>query len=499
MSNIKELQKIAKNLTVLYVEDEKELRNSVQLYLLKIFNKVTAVADGLEGLNRYNEHPYDIVISDIQMPNMNGLQMALEIKSINPNQEIIIISAYAESNYFLDAIRLGINDYIIKPINYLQMNQVLYKAAVKLEQIREIQNYKLHLEEMVQQRTREVLALEKEKEITFEKTILSFIEMIEDRDTYTAGHSQRVAEYSKLIAKEMGRSDEECDLIYHAGILHDIGKIATPDTILLRPGKLNELEYKLIQEHVKVGYRLLKQIPMYAQMAEIMRYHHERYNGTGYPNGLKGDEIPILAHIMILADAFDAMTTNRIYKSRKNIKMAIQELQELTEKQFHPDVVKAAVVALRDVKVIDNTSQLPETEIEKERFAYFYRDQLTAAYNAEYLNFILNRNVYNREFTCINILYLHNFTQYNDKHGWAEGDKLLNDVVDFLSDTYPKSLIFRIHGDDFVIISKAHLEIDMNQFEHLKIFEKHHVSLSKYHISLDEEDVSNIRKLEVLI
>ena len=119
--------------------------------------------------------------------------------------------------------------------------------------------------------------------------------------------------------------------IYQAGILHDIGKIATPDVILLNPQILNKLEYKLIQEHVKVGYRLLVNIPMFQDLAEIIHSHHERYNGTGYPRGLKGDEINPLARIMIVADAFDAMTTNRIYKGRKNLTEALDELIKIYE------------------------------------------------------------------------------------------------------------------------------------------------------------------------
>jgi len=216
--------------------------------------------------------------------------------------------------------------------------------------------------------------------------------MIEGRDTYTGGHSQRVANYCRMIAEKMDCSPEECDLIYRAGILHDVGKITTPDAILLKPGKLSELEFKLIQEHVTESYRILLQIPMYKDMAEIIICHHERYDGQGYPNGVKSDEIPFLARIMIIADAFDAMTTNRIYKGRKDTLSAIEELKALSGKQFHPEVVESAVEVLSNIEAPEVINQLPTTEIEKERFSYFYRDQLTNAYNSDYLNFILNRN-----------------------------------------------------------------------------------------------------------
>lgn len=323
------LKKSAKDITVLYVEDEDDLRNSVNRYLQKIFNHVIIASDGQEGLRLYQKHQYDIVITDIKMPLMNGLEMAKEIRMINSVQEIIIISAYSDTAYFLDAIRLDVSGYIIKPINYFQMTQVLHKSIFNLNNYKENIRYKMHLEEMVQERTTETIALEKDKIENFEKTIISFISMIEDRDTYTGGHSQRVANYCRMIAEEMDYSSKECDLIYRAGILHDIGKITTPDTILLKPGKLSELEFKLIQEHVNESYKILIKIPMYKDLAEIIICHHERYDGQGYPNGIKSDEIPFLSHIMIVADAFDAMTTTRIYKGRKDTFSAIEELKAL--------------------------------------------------------------------------------------------------------------------------------------------------------------------------
>ena len=281
MINVKTLKLLASGFRVLYIEDELELRNAVGTYLRKIFNYVDTAESGQSGLKKFQENNYDIVITDILMPHMNGLEMAAKIKVLAPEQEIIIISAYAEPSYFLDAIRLGINGYIIKPVNYEQVNMTLYKTVNKLTRFQENIMYKEHLEEMVEKRTKALIELEEEKIRNFEKTLLAFVEMIEDRDTYTGGHSQRVADYSKLIAQKMGRSDAECDLLHQAGILHDIGKIVTPDSILLKPGKLNGLEYKLIQEHVKVGYDLLSKIPMYKEIAEIIFYHHEHYDGGG--------------------------------------------------------------------------------------------------------------------------------------------------------------------------------------------------------------------------
>lgn len=499
MTDVKALKSLAIDIKILYVEDEKDLRQAITLYLKKFFPLVDTAEDGLQGLEKYHEHNYDIVITDIHMPNMNGLEMIKGIKTFNHDQEIIIVSAYSDARYFIDAIRLGVTGYIIKPVDYKQMNETLYTTVSKLMSFKENIKYKEHLVDIVEQRTKSLLALEYEKIQNYEKTIMAFIEMIEDRDTYTAGHSQRVARYCQLIAREMGHSDEECELIYQAGVLHDIGKIATPDTVLLKPGKLTKLEYKLIQQHVSVSYKLISKIPMYKELAEIVIYHHERHDGTGYPHGIKGDEIPALGRIMIVADAFDAMTTNRIYKARKDINTAINELKALSGKQFHPAVVQSAESIFTNILLEDSISQQPVTELEKVRFAYYYSDQITKAYNTDYLNFILSRNNFNQEYDCINVFYLHNFTQYNQKHGWAEGNKVLSSLVDYLSEHYPSSMIFRLHGDDFILLNKNHTEIDMNQFDGLELFKETNLTISKRHINLRKKSMKSLEELEVLI
>jgi len=499
MINAKELKKITKDLTLLYVEDEDALRESLEVYLNKLFSKVVTATNGQEGLECYQKEEFDIVVSDIQMPIMDGLVMSQKIKDIDPNQEIVITSAYSETSYFLDSIKVGVNGYIIKPIDYTQMNQELYKSTIKIIQRKENVHYKLHLEEMVEERTAEIVAMEVERVKNFETTILSFVEMIEDRDTYTGGHSQRVATYAKLIAQEMGFSPEDCSFIYEAGIIHDIGKIATPDTILLKPGRLNNIEYKLIKEHVSVGYKLLSKIPMYKKHAEIILGHHERYDGLGYPQGLKGDEIPILSHILMVADAFDAMTTNRIYKGRKNIEYALKELKEFSGKQFHPDVAKSAIKVFSKITLPEEITQLPKTDIEKERFSYFFRDQVTDAYNNDYLNFMLEHNILNHEFCCVCKLYLHNFNSFNNSYGWQEGDKLLNAFVKYLQKTYPTNTIFRVHGDDFILMSKEVIDIDLNAIQKLDIFKDNEITVSEKHISLKNKNMTNIQELEAII
>ena len=301
-----------------------------------------------------------------------------------------------------------------------------------------------------------VMALEEERNKTQEQIIHSMVEMIESRDSYTAGHTRRVAHYCVLIAKEMHYLDEDIELLQRAAWLHDIGKISTPDSVLLKPAKLDDMEYKLIQEHLNAGYELLRKIDAYQEIAKIMREHHERYDGGGYPQGLQKDEIHPLSRIMIVADSFDAMTTNRVYKPRKSVTDALKELQELSAIQFHPEVVSAALIALKDIVLDENIDQTPKTALEEQRFAYFYRDRLTGLFLIEYL-YLLIRYSYKDKSVYFYKINLRNFTEYNRLYGWSAGDAFLIEFAHFLQTIDNKAVVFRIEGDDFLLMSKKRI------------------------------------------
>lgn len=465
MFDLKKLKSLTAELKVLYVEDDKSISNSMIRYLSKFFKLVVYSPNGQDGLRKYKEDKFDMVITDLSMPKMNGIDMIKEIKETDDLQVVIITSAHGDSEYLQEAIKMGVDGYIIKPFDFDQLNNEIYKIVQKLNTYKENELYKKHLKDIVEAKTAELNELMNYHNKNYEKTLYSMIKMIEQRDTYTAGHSKRVAEYSKCIAEQMGYSKEECTLMHQAGILHDVGKIATPDAVLLKPKSLNDIEYKLIQEHVEVSYKLLHSIPMFERLSEIVRSHHERYDGGGYPQGLKADEISPLARIMIVADAFDAMTTNRVYKARKTIPEALKELEDLKMKQFHPEVVDAAKIALKDVIIDENISQLPNSKLEEERFAYFYKDTISEAYNHNYLDVVLMKNSFDLSLKYMKIISLKQFSKYNKKYGWKAGDKMLGLIGNTLCSELPNALVFRIFGDDFALICKHTLEFSQIQKE----------------------------------
>ena len=302
-----------------------------------------------------------------------------------------------------------------------------------------------------------IIKLKRDKIKNQEQIIHSMVAMIESRDSYTAGHTKRVARYCEMIAIGMGYTHKEIELVKNAAWLHDIGKISTPDNILLKPTKLTRIEYELIQDHLSAGYNMLKEIDEYKEIAGIMYEHHEKYDGTGYPNGLKADEIRPLSRIMILADAFDAMTTNRVYKPRKSVKVAIEELKNLSAVQFHPEVVDVAVKILKDIDIDNSISQLPKSKIEEQRFSYFYKDHLTNLFIIEYLQLILTYHDVS-DMLYFYSIKLHNFSEFNRKYGWSEGDKFLISFAKYLKKMFAENLIFRVEGDDFLILSESKIE-----------------------------------------
>ena len=290
--------------------------------------------------------------------------------------------------------------------------------------------------------------------------------MVEEKDIYTAGHSKRVAMYSAKIAEALSLSESDQNTLYQAGLLHDIGKMLTPESILLKPRKFNRSEYAIIKRHSEDGAHMLSFISSFKAYVPIVRHHHERFDGKGYPDGLKGVDIPFLSRIMCVADAFDAMTTNRIYKSRKTIEDAIAELERCNGDQFDTTVVKASVEVFRGFKELIHASQAPIDAIHEERFACFFKDALTGAYSGDYLNYFLALNEETHRFRCCHFVQVHHMQHYNERYGWKYGDDALKEILMRIKSLFHSSMVFRIFGDDFVVLNPLHVEIDAKEISY---------------------------------
>ena len=362
----------------------------------------------------------------------------------------------------------------------------------------------------------EVARLTAERTANYEETIFTFVDMIEQRDTYTAGHTERVAHYCRKIAKEMGLAEGETNRLYRAASLHDIGKIATPDAVLLKPGRLDSLEHDLIKLHAVAGYEMLSNIAMYQDLAQIILHHHERHDGKGYPDGLAGDEVPLLARILSVADAFDAMTTNRIYKPRMVVETALDELRACSGGQFHPRVVEAAVKALAGVEpsalsgaagrggnnfckthpALCGVDQKPVTDLEQKRFSYFFNDRLTGLYNEGYLKFFIRSNQEDYAYTCLHVLHLQGIAGHNKRLGWEQGDMMLKYFAEELKIHFPQAKLFRAYGNDFVVVFREHRELKEKELGSFACLVGTDLKLVSHHLDLVREHKYTIDKLE---
>ncbi len=226
-----------------------------------------------------------------------------------------------------------------------------------------------------------------------DQTLLFMVKLIESRDSYTAGHSERVSRYCDIISQALNLDNDYRQLIVKAALVHDIGKIETPDTILLKPEQLSNYERNIIKKHSNTGFQILKAIEQYEELASVMRYHHERWDGLGYPDGLKAEEIPLGARVMAVADAFDAMTSNRVYRSKLTVQDALYQIKKNAGFQFDPDLAGPASEALLQyykINSLHTSSGKSELFLEAERMSYYFRDRTTGFYCADMLHYLRN-------------------------------------------------------------------------------------------------------------
>ncbi|MBO1927623.1 HD-GYP domain-containing protein [Thiomicrorhabdus sp. 6S2-11] len=297
-----------------------------------------------------------------------------------------------------------------------------------------------------------------EKVSNYKEMIFAMVELMEKRDAYTAGHTRRVSAYSRLIAEKMGLDQKAISDITEAAMLHDIGKIVTPDSILLKPGRLNDEEFAIIKDHVTVGAEVLDKLEFFKELKEIMLYHHEKYDGSGYPFGLKGEEIPLLARIMTVADAFDAMTSHRIYKSKLNIQQAIQELERGKGSHFDPSVVNVAKKVLQEVSLEATESQLPVSGPDYERMAYYFKDQLTGLLNESYLAILLENHFVGQSIKALQVL-----TIQAEGMQAAELEKRYTNLGTLIKPAYPTSLCFFIKSGVFILIHRDSIHLKQQE------------------------------------
>jgi putative nucleotidyltransferase with HDIG domain len=325
---------------LLIVDDEVEVR-SVLHDLLSETYQCGEASSAEEALAQLRERDYELVISDITMSGMTGLEMIPHVKVISPDTVIVMISGMQTIESAINALRQGAFDYLMKPFDLRQAEAAIARAYQHHELIVAKRRYENHLEELVEQRTAELDQALDSLENAYRTTLQALTAALETRDSETHGHSERVVTFSLRLGREYGLTAPEMKALEFGSLLHDIGKIGVPDAILRKPAKLTDEEWVRMREHPMHGQQILRGIKFLEGAAKVVAQHHEKWDGSGYPSGLKGEEIDICARIFSVADAFDAITSDRVYRQGRPYEAAAKELDEWVDQQFDPKVVEA--------------------------------------------------------------------------------------------------------------------------------------------------------------
>jgi len=333
--------KIMPQQRILVVDDEESVRGVIAALLERSGYSATLTESAEEAMARLQQDPdYDLVLSDIMMPGTDGLSLLDHIGTDHPGMPVVMFSAINDIHVVTNAFRRGAIDYLLKPFERAELESIVMRGIEHGRLRKQNTIYRQNLESIVSSRTGRLRSTMQDLERSYDITLEAMGDALDLRDEETEGHSRRVTAYTIALAQAMGLEADELRIIARGAFLHDIGKIATPDSILLKPGRLSDKEMAIMKEHCERGYEMVRKIPFLRKAAEIVYAHQERFDGTGYPRGLRGEEIPLGARIFAIADSLDAMTSDRPYRKGTTFAAAVEEIVRCAGEQFDPQIVE---------------------------------------------------------------------------------------------------------------------------------------------------------------
>lgn len=324
---------------VLVVDDEEAIREVVSTMLESKGYQCTVAHNGRMAQEQIKKETPDLVLSDMIMPEMDGIKLLEWVREYDPDVPVIMVTAIHDISTALEAIRRGAYDYILKPFEKDQLFLGVGRALQHRRLVIENRSYQRSLEQEVEERTAQLRGALEQLEQSYDDTLEALGSALDLKDAETEGHCQRVTAFCISIAKTLPVPDLYLPILARAAFLHDIGKMAIPDGILRKPGPLNDDEKKIMRTHCEIGYNMLIRIPFLRDAAEIVLAHQEFYDGSGYPRGLSGDQIPLGARIFTIADSLDAMISDRPYRRALPMSHACEEIKRCSGTQFDPQVV----------------------------------------------------------------------------------------------------------------------------------------------------------------
>ena len=323
---------------IIAIDDETGIIDSLSIFLKRTNYDFVGITDPIEGIERIRNEHFDLLLLDFMMTPLHGDDVVEEIRKFNKELYILLLTGHKDLAPPLETIkRLDIQGYCEKSDKFEQLLLLIESGIKSIEQMHEIKRINEMLKESKEQLERAYL-----------DTIQSLRYAVEAKDPYTRGHSDRVSEYAVLIGRKMGLSEDEIKTLQIGGLFHDIGKIGVPDTILQKEAKLTDDEYSQIKNHPSIGAHILGEAEAFKDIIPIVKYHHERFDGRGYPSRLSGEKIPLLARITAVADTFDAMTSKRSYRNALDIQYVKEEIEGCKGTQFDPKIAEVFLEILNN-------------------------------------------------------------------------------------------------------------------------------------------------------
>jgi putative nucleotidyltransferase with HDIG domain len=325
---------------VLVVDDEAPVRSMIGATLQRQGYEVQLAMSGLQAVEMLTQGMFDLVLTDIVMQDGNGIALLERIHADQPHLPVVMVSAIHDISVAIDSMRRGAYDYLLKPFEREHLVATVQRALDHRLALQESRNYQQNLEQVVRARTEMLRQAMEDLEHSYDVTLEALGDALDLKDSETEGHSKRVTAYTIALARAMGIPPPDIKVIARGAFLHDIGKMAIPDEILRKPGKLTSEEEEIMRDHCTRGYHILRKIPFLSEAAAIVYTHQEYFDGNGYPSRLRGSEIPVGARIFAVADAMDAITSDRPYRRARSFDEARQEVLRCSGTQFDPNVVE---------------------------------------------------------------------------------------------------------------------------------------------------------------
>jgi len=329
--------------TVLVVDDEEPIRNALRKFLKQQQFEVYTAGSGEEALQQLRLHKVALMLSDIRMPGTSGVDLVPQALEIEPDVAILMLTAVNDATSAALCMQRGAMDYLTKPIELADLGRAVQRALKRREMLLENRHLNQWLKEEVTTRTAELHRQQHRMERISTATLEALVNALEAKDPYLRGHSARVADLSANIATELGMNEEEVDRVRMAGRLHDLGKIGTRDAVVNKEGPLTPEEFEHVKQHVIIGAQILAPLVHLGDIVSMVKSHHERWDGTGYPDGLRGEEIPQGGRIIAAAEVYDALTTSRPYQEKMTPEQAVERMADLSATVLDSTVYDALV------------------------------------------------------------------------------------------------------------------------------------------------------------